>query len=78
MRYLLMCQASWVIVQMPADLRERSSGVCHGTRVSWSVVTRFLTQSAACLLGISLRSPVGLAFAPMGRSVLSLTTGQKA
>jgi hypothetical protein len=73
-----MCQASWVMVQMPADLRERSSGVCHGTRVSWSVVTRFLTQSAACLLGISLRSPVGLAFAPMGRSVLSLTTGQKA
>jgi hypothetical protein len=35
-----------------ADLRERSNGVCDGTGVSWSVVTQFLTQSAACLLGI--------------------------
>jgi hypothetical protein len=40
------------MVQMPADLRERSNGVCDGTGVSWSVVTQFLTQSAACLLGI--------------------------
>ena len=36
----------------------------------WSVVTQFLTQSAACLLASSLCSPAGLAFSPMGWSVM--------